>query len=221
MFFFDRDVKKLHGCKVWALADEHSKEHTIWNCMPHGFGYFDIAGCAIGKRGWCFQETFMAPRSLYFCKSQLFWECRHVKVSESFPQGIHIRSLPFRSISDNWKYKLSSNYFSQWFHLIEDYSLRDLTFTKDKLVAISGIAKLYSKEYSLMYNEGRHDQTHYYLAGIWRQKIEQQQMWVVSDKHCKPRNEGLHAPSWSWAGVDGMVSCLEMKLTMPMSTSQL
>lgn len=42
----------------------------------------------LNQRAWVLQERILAPRSLYFCESQLFWECREQQACELFPAGI-------------------------------------------------------------------------------------------------------------------------------------
>jgi len=81
-----------------------------------------------------------------------------------------------------------------WSQIVGLYSAANLTFGKDKLPAISGIARLGHKETG--------DQ---YLAGLWRGRIEEQLCW--RRRGSKPTlRPTWRAPSWSWASVDGRVS---------------
>lgn len=79
------------------------------------------------------------------------------------------------------------------------YSEANLTFEKDKLPALSGVARL-------GYNETG-DQ---YLAGLWRDKLEEQLCWsrlprtVHYPRAIRPR-PAWRAPTWSWASIDGEV----------------
>lgn len=171
---------------------------------PHLVSYLSMTDSATEARAWCFQETFLAPRSLYFSKSQLFWECRQFRACESFPQGINVLRAPLRQTTTSWEHRLNRNIYAAWFDLVTEYSLGKLTYSKDKLVALSGVAKCYCDAFSLVYNEGKRDHTYHYLAGLWRQRMEQQLLWYVVS-HRKPRNPTLRAPSWSWASVDGLV----------------
>ncbi|RDW58586.1 hypothetical protein BP6252_13062 [Coleophoma cylindrospora] len=150
--FFDRDLKKVRGYKARVCATAHTT----------------------GKRGWCFQETFLSPRSLYLSKDQLFWQCRSLMASETLPLGLDLSTSYTRATIQNWKHKYLTNHMSEWFQIVNDYSSRLLSFGKDKLIAISGVAKLYNQEYSMMYKENRSASEQFYMAGLWRQKLEQQ-----------------------------------------------
>ena len=215
--FFDRSVEKPNGFRVMARADRHSDERTLWNCMPHKLAKQAILHCETSKRAWCFQETFMAPRSVYFSKSQLFWECRGFRACESFPQGINVLKAPLRQTPVTmWKRLLNENICYAWFDLITDYSLCNATYGKDRLIAFKGIAEAYCKAFGLhkaFSLEGQR-QPHNYVAGLWRQKMEHQLLWFV-DSHRKPRNLSLRSPSWSWASVDGLVHLPGEKYSWP------
>jgi hypothetical protein len=108
-----------------------------------------------------------------------------------------------------------------WQYIVEGYTRRCLTFDRDTLPALSGLAKLL---------QGRlHDR---YLAGLWRRDIHKQLLWskLPSTSSFTPeefaqlqslpddrinqlylpyrlrRTSEDAAPSWSWASVRGAVS---------------
>lgn len=37
------------------------------------------------RRGWVLQEVTLSPRTLYFCKNQMFWECLSLQACETWP----------------------------------------------------------------------------------------------------------------------------------------
>jgi hypothetical protein len=107
-----------------------------------------------------------------------------------------------------------------WQHIVESYTSRCLTFDRDTLPALSGIAKLL---------QGRlHDR---YLAGLWRRDIHKQLLWsrrpstssFTAEEFAllqslpddginqlylpyRPRRTAEYAaPSWSWASIRGAV----------------
>jgi hypothetical protein len=87
---------------------------------------------------------------------------------------------------------------AEWPGIVEVYSTATLTYDKDKLVAISGIAKQMLE----MWDGSPED----YLAGLWRESIHHQLLWRAwgqSDPHIRPRH--YRAPSWSWASLDGKI----------------
>jgi hypothetical protein len=81
-----------------------------------------------------------------------------------------------------------------WQNLVTTYSTCDLTFGKDKLVAISGMASYIERNLHLAD----------YFAGLWKYKILDQLLWSVVLNHDIPsfRPESYQAPTWSWASVN-------------------
>ncbi|KAI0522315.1 heterokaryon incompatibility protein-domain-containing protein [Xylaria bambusicola] len=157
-----------------------------------------VHGCELGNRGWVIQETMLAPRTLYFGYDQVFWDCLGHRACEAYPaQWITQSSLnkigrmptymyPNNSHLDN---KLSD--FLRWETLIEDYSACSLTFPeKDKLIALSGIAKAFGDPAD-------------YLAGLWRDNFCILLLWQPAK--ATTRHQNFIAPSWSWASMDGSV----------------
>jgi Heterokaryon incompatibility protein (HET) len=77
--FFIRDPFYETGFKVLARMQKETEDRSMWNCVSSASkGY-------TRDRGWCYQETLLAPRSLYFYQDQLVWECRKFRANETFP----------------------------------------------------------------------------------------------------------------------------------------
>lgn len=81
-----------------------------------------------------------------------------------------------------------------WCRIIEAYTACALSFRKDKLVAIAGMAQMIHREMQCEY-----------LAGLWRKDLEHQLLWKVSNRAAAVAASTVIAPSWSWASVDGTV----------------
>ena len=83
-----------------------------------------------------------------------------------------------------------------WARFCQGYTRCFLTFPeKDKLVAISGLARKLGSEDD-------------YRAGLWRQDLTGQLMWFVANAErpsTKAPERNLRAPSWSWASVNSPV----------------
>jgi hypothetical protein len=79
------------------------------------------------------------------------------------------------------------------------FTTANLTYTSDKLPAISAIARKMA-EYS------KDD----YLAGMWRNDLLLQLPWSLVGKRQFSRLAGYRAPTWSWASTDG-----EAELVLP------
>lgn len=140
----------------------------------------------LGTRAWALQEKMLAPRTIHFGERGAFWECKTLIASEHLPEGFP-RQLVSPIVRREGKFEW------HWPQIVQLYSAANLTFGKDKLPALSGIARL-------GYNETG-DQ---YLAGLWRNNLESQLCWRLWDVQPLERPT-FRAPAWSWASIDGKV----------------
>lgn len=190
--FFKRHPNKVYGYKVPILADRGSVSETIWNCTPLFLASSSLSSNPLGSRAWTFQERFLAPRSLYFGAAQLFWECREAVACETFPNTFRDETtLTTPGICRRWTVQNANTKAELWFQAVFNYANRNLTFSNDKLVAISGVARLFASRFGTSY-----------VAGLWKQDMEQQLVWYRHED-CRKQLEGYRAPSWSWASGDG------------------
>jgi hypothetical protein len=145
----------------------------------------------LSRRAWAFQERYLAKRTIHFTAEQIFCECRYHIVCESFPTGLEDKSgkttFPTRVIRD------SPN---EWRKIVEFYSWALLTAAKDKLVALSGVARQFQAK--------NRDQ---YCAGLWRNTLELDLCWRIDRTYPDQppiQNSALQyrAPTWSWACTD-------------------
>ncbi|TVY15015.1 hypothetical protein LARI1_G006653 [Lachnellula arida] len=157
----------------------------VWDIAPSEF-YGSVVKSHLAGRAWALQERLLSPRTLHFSKTELFWECRHCDASESFPEGSpqfehrHMFHRDRKPISEIWH------------TIVKLYTGAQLTFAKDKMTAISGIAQRAFEENG--------DQ---YLAGLWRKDIELQLLWCQQSPGRRLLSGSEYrAPSWSWASVD-------------------
>ncbi|KAI9710149.1 MAG: hypothetical protein M1820_002951 [Bogoriella megaspora] len=80
-----------------------------------------------------------------------------------------------------------------WRHIVQQYSQGHLSLEKDKLPALSGLARR-------TYNEHNSQ----YLAGMWRDEIEWQMCW--KSETTTQQRLSWRAPTWSWTSVDAQVT---------------
>jgi hypothetical protein len=166
------------------------------------------------RRGWVVQELLLAPGVLHFCPTEMFWECFELTASETYPSGLPprmrdpwvprdltwkaLRSLPDQAdggavtADGNAAVALHDMIWYAWPQIVGYYSICGLTYASDKLVAISGVAKLIQQAFKVDY-----------LAGLWGHDLEAQLLWAgdTSEPRYPPRR--YRAPTWSWASMDG------------------
>ncbi|PVH89441.1 HET-domain-containing protein, partial [Cadophora sp. DSE1049] len=131
----------------------------------------EIDGSPLSDRGWVCQERFLSPCILHFRNRLLFWECGELAANEC---------------------KLYPGLFDT---ILEDYTSRRLTYAKDKLVAIAGLARLWG-----LINKDE------YLAGLWRADLATQLLWYCKMLRIEHLGREYTAPSWSWAALDGSIT---------------
>jgi len=144
----------------------------------------------LATRAWALQEKMLPPRTIHFGDRGAFWECRTTIASEDLPDG-----FPAQLVRPLVRRRSTTKMIHLWSQIVRLYSAANLTFTKDKLPALSGVARL-------AYDETG-DQ---YLAGLWKGQIEEQLCWNRWRTKAAWRPTPWRAPSWSWTSVDGKVS---------------
>ncbi|KAK5654255.1 hypothetical protein OQA88_7430 [Cercophora sp. LCS_1] len=166
----------------------------------------------IDLRGWTYQESALARRTLEYGTHQLRWRCRQQGHPDHHHGGQVVdgwtlleRKSSNTVISNDAvltkpsKPSVSSpgNAFgpaSTWKTIVQEYTARLLTDPRDKLLAISAVARKYQ---GLVDNDE-------YVAGLWRKDMANLLLWQ-GDAKLPPSPEYL-APSWSWASVLGPIS---------------
>ncbi|KAF2140906.1 uncharacterized protein K452DRAFT_42686 [Aplosporella prunicola CBS 121167] len=181
----------LDGKASWLTTQK--KEDAFWleNVESHSL--------PLQMRGWTLQERLLSPRILYFSNDGIFWECNKVCASEIWhshnrtpKQWISLLKIP-PTISK----KMTISWHELWITLLVDYSQRLLSYPdRDKLVAVSGIAKAFQ---NLLRER--------YFAGLWEGDMLRALCWQKSyspdTSPMSPEALLYRAPSWSWASVDG------------------
>lgn len=157
-----------------------------------GFYKRSILNSHLMSRGWAIQEKLLAPRTIHFGDRGAIWECAGTVVSEFFPkwepEGLGT-CLLYRQMRDRY----------DWSKVVRVYSATNLTYPRDKIPALAGIARAVAKD------TGRE-----YVAGLWKRNLEDQLWWYPIGKRRTRKRPCSHeldwvAPSWSWASIDGPV----------------
>ncbi|EHK99649.1 hypothetical protein M7I_4526 [Glarea lozoyensis 74030] len=222
--FFDRDVNLVRFCVVLADGrclddieiqtekdDEKKRENheeepggirtsdskdavhrrRLYYCIDGRLYNRAFHQLPIFNRAWVFQERYLATRTLHFGNFQLFYECKTNTCFETLPLG-----LPFDFLIEGESRESIQRYDPEkkWSDIVKSYTKGQLTKGSDKLVAISGVARVFAETYP----RGR------YLFGLWEDNLSQDLLWSVeTTKSTRPLP--LRAPTWSWASVNGII----------------
>jgi len=162
----------------------------------------------IERRAWPRQEFLLSRRVLKYGSYQMSWTCPSVDWYENekndwSQEGVNADNdwwlLRDSRISDLRRSFIRSPPCLElngelWRDIVKEYTSRELSDPKDRLLAISGIATALgdvSKDS--------------YLAGLWLNDFPAALLWEIASP-LDPRPHNYRAPSWSWAPVDGLVA---------------
>ena len=202
--FGGRDPCSEHSCVVDATSIEGSTAsfYKIENRMIYDTS---VKASILATRAWVLQEVLLAPRVLYFTPQQWVWECATLCASEMAPNETLIGftnkkmslDAPFVG-SYEQSPPLGADYrlYRVWMNTVNLYTSRKLTKARDKLVAISGLAK---QMHAMLHIKDE------YIAGLWRRNLILHMLWRISYGQRATRPQPYRAPTWSWASVDGTI----------------
>ncbi|PVH77498.1 HET-domain-containing protein [Cadophora sp. DSE1049] len=202
----------------------------VTSAESHGMVHLDVPFDAkldrletnyLRSRAWCIQESLLSHRLLTFDTLQVSYTCVREGLVESretprilareernkFLEQFQGGASPIPPNDSNTLRRM----IISWYDIVYDYTRRDLTFSNDKLVAISGIASIV----------GTCIQDEYY-AGLWRHDMPRALLWSPYEEETLPNAPHksrlppiYRAPSWSWASIDSPISCFLCRERLP------
>ncbi|UKZ94412.1 uncharacterized protein TrAFT101_009284 [Trichoderma asperellum] len=145
------------------------------------------------QRGWTFQESHFSKRKLLIGDEMAYmW---HEESMVSMDGTRHDRSQltleAHRSMRDA---------IDQWYTMVRFYVRRKLSYERDRLPALSGLARALGTSFPDLG----------YLAGLWKADLHRGLFWISGTtqsyrEYVKPLKYGYVAPSWSWARRPGPI----------------
>lgn len=159
-------------CRVRRFFDRHEHDDSVYRSK--------LAG-----RAWALQEKLLPARTIHFCDTGLWWECRSQLSTEYLPDpltGLSSASSLMRPVHKPWP----------WPEIVWHYARASLSYGTDRLPALSGIA---SRQHEITGDQ--------YLAGMWKKSLIYQLVWRVQDTVRSLARPEWRAPSWSWASIEG------------------
>ncbi|GKU03647.1 tol protein [Fusarium langsethiae] len=189
-----------------------------------------IGQAPVNRRGWVLQEQLLSPRVLYLGNDQFYWECDEGLLCETEPDCFHPQYNDYkrRSVLVDESRKLQA-----WHSFVDQFMRLGLSFERDRLLAISGIARFLfslrdkrlpdgSRPDSSLRIERKFGQTVEYFAGLqrahwitdllWYPDLGGRTTWQPKDTYYqRPGPESFKrrpddiVPSWSWAACPGPI----------------
>lgn len=149
----DREVNLPHGGTSYRLS--------FFSWLQHGYEFNASidAHWPLMQRGWVFQEHMLSRRFITFAPTEVTWVCRatrHCECESSLPL-LPPTAEDFERLffGDHLKMQIADKLQQQgsdtpaairalWCQIVENYTNLRLSFAKDKLPAIAGIAALFN-----------------------------------------------------------------------------
>ncbi|KAK3366688.1 heterokaryon incompatibility protein-domain-containing protein [Lasiosphaeria ovina] len=142
----------------------------------------------LDDRAWTLQEGVLARRILTYTKHELRWTCVSGTACECGLFG-EFAADPFRSV---FSVTEETEVHRLWYQVLERYTRRQITYVKDRLPALSGIAKVVQ---AISRSE--------YVAGLWSKTLIRDLAWsAVYEEYALAE---YVAPTFSWASIPGSV----------------
>lgn len=196
--------RMLHDRMAWRYRNKACKLRGKWLHNDHITLDHVRLGSPVAQRGWTLQEERLSPRILYWTGQRWHWSCPESQITELGDMGsaaspdVPKALSPPQRFLDVCRTGDEQQLNDEWLDIVEAYSRRDLAHSKDRFLAISGLAVRF---YNAKVEGGERLATEAYLAGLWRDNLARQLAWTV-ERGANAENTLHHiAPSWSWASL--------------------
>lgn len=226
-----RNPDLVGPCRVTIRLEDEAAVECI---MVHSdLWETEIRRAPLNQRAWVVQERLLAPRTLYFGKNQLFWECRELHACEVLPNGIPsqlVSGITEPGAVDLAPVKSFERAVRRLRDAVPDYDesgfwpggglpqYESIYEVWNDILKIYANCALTNPNDKLVAISGvaknfANTAKDEYLAGLWRGNFMNGLLWQVLDSTTAlyrgeaywPAVRPYHyrAPSWSWASVDG------------------
>lgn len=161
---------------------------------------YDDSQEPVNNRAWCLEERLLSPRAFVYASHTLQYHCQThtVNIGSSIHEPQSGRRLPRLVFSPTTPLPLSKEDMSRmrvsWHEIVDNYTSRQVTKQRDKLLALAGVAEKFHRVFGGSY-----------VAGLWRLDLLRDLLWMKESNSYASRPKKYRAPSWSWAAVDERV----------------
>lgn len=228
--FVQRNPLSHRPCQLTQTEDSDPTQGVYAHPYPTAnytsFNLHNYANNApLLERAWVQQERLLPPRILYFGGPKIHWECYSLQASETWPSGPPSDEHGFDEVIPlNAAFETELHPFNEWSNddyytfifglwrngIVHEYTAAKLSFEKDRLAALAGIASVIRARTGVSF-----------VAGLWKELLPLELLWhrdislVTGENQRNNGGEGWKAPSWSWVSVIGKVRYAGAALSHP------
>lgn len=163
----------------------------------------EVSKSELSERAWVLQERLLSTRNLHFFVEEIAWSCCSISRCECRTGAEVTDTSVFKKlkIGPSMSYSGTEEMHREWTNLVAEFTRRKLTKIKDRLPAISGLAKLCGEVTSSKYYAGLFDDNLEYSM-LWMSDYNAYTFLIYRNPH-RPQ-----MPTWSWASTTGPVKYL-------------
>ncbi|KAF8848181.1 hypothetical protein BDZ45DRAFT_810983 [Acephala macrosclerotiorum] len=144
--FYDRSSSWKCRVQVPALGP-----NKLFDCVNLYLHHRSLHNMPLSQRGWALQERILPRRTILFAITQVFWECHRNITCESFEIScpasfVYVGHFGFicerkTTTSEGVVLIKNATHDIEWYRIVQEYTKCSLTFERDRLAAIAGLAR--------------------------------------------------------------------------------
>jgi hypothetical protein len=177
---------------TFRLEGRPSEAYTARRQIPLGIHAKAISpkfSDHIDLRAWTMQELELSTRAILFTRAEVQWRCNERRSCECRMLDQAQMSIGTPSFDARIHHPNAHAHY-EWHMTVEQYSMRKLTYVKDKLPALMGLAQRFHRLNGSTY-----------VAGLWKENLLDDLAWRRQPKgEFRPVAQYL-GPTFSWVSV--------------------
>ncbi|KAF1850768.1 uncharacterized protein K460DRAFT_274684, partial [Cucurbitaria berberidis CBS 394.84] len=195
---------------------QHDAEKPFYVCKNIDNFSKDVIEGSLNKRGWVLQERALARRTIYFTKSQTYFECGEgvrcetlTRMQNNMADFLGDPNFPDKAMRANRAEKIA--YFQG---LYKQYSRLDFTRYEDRPFAIAGLEKRLQRAFGTrgaygIFDDGdKTDGGLFHRSLLWQRGEEKGDAGNLTPIEFPPERN-VRVPSWSWMAYKGGIDYID------------
>ncbi|KAK2028969.1 heterokaryon incompatibility protein [Colletotrichum zoysiae] len=165
----------------------------------------DVELAEINRRGWVLQERALSRRSIYYSKTQVYWECGDGIRCETMGRLYNSKAA---FLGDANFPRSALEYYRDGRQLLiqdlyERYSALAFTKASDRAVAILGLQERLARAFDTQAAHGTFE-SYFARSILWRRDHRLAEMKPITQP------SGRRVPSWSWFSKSGRIQYMQL-----------